>query len=197
MPTEARLEAVESGLAPTTPGWFCVNARDVAWLTNDDFGGVCIFESDDFVLDGRPDLEEQTFTQLGFTLRVLMPGKPNGMYHAETDEEDFLVLSGECLLLIEDEERHLRAWDFVHCPRATRAHLRGRGRRPVRDPGGGRKDGRIEHRLSALGGRAPPWRECRDGGALGRGGLRDVREMEPRPPAALERAALGRVTLRR
>ena len=119
MPTEARLEAVESGLAPTTPGWFCVNARDVAWLTNEDFGGVCIFESDDFVLDGRPDLEEQTFAQLGFTLRVLMPGKPNGMYHAETDEEDFLVLSGECLLLIEDEERRLRAWDFVHCPRAT------------------------------------------------------------------------------
>ena len=86
------------------------------------FGGVCIFESDDFVLDGRPDLQEQTFAQLGFTLRVLLPGKPNGMYHAETDEEDFLVLSGECLLLIENEERHLRAWDFVHCPRAT-AHI--------------------------------------------------------------------------
>jgi uncharacterized cupin superfamily protein len=50
-----------------------------------------------------------------------MPGKPNGMYHAETDEEDFLVLSGECLLLIEDQERHLRAWDFVHCP-AGAAH---------------------------------------------------------------------------
>ena len=122
MSGEAHLEAVESGLAPTTPGWFCVNARDVAWLTNDDFGGVCIFESDDFVLDGRADLDEQTFAQLGFTLRVLMPGQPNGMYHAETDQEDFLVLSGECLLVIEDQERQLRTWDFVHCPRDV-AHI--------------------------------------------------------------------------
>ncbi len=142
MPGEARLTAVESGLAPTTPGWFCVHARDVAWLTNDDFGGVCIFESDDFVLDGRPDLEEQTFAQLGFTLRVLMPGKPNGMYHAETDEEDFLVLSGECLLLIEDQERHLRAWDFVHCPRATGHIFVGAGEGPcVLLAAGGRTEG--------------------------------------------------------
>ena len=47
---------------------------------------------------------------------MLQPGRPAGMYHAESVQEDFLVLIGECILIIEDEERHLRAWDFVHCP---------------------------------------------------------------------------------
>ena len=119
MVEEARLEAVESGLAPVTPGWFVVNARDAAWVNNDVTGGVCIFEADDFVLRGRPDLEEYVKPQAGFVLRVLKPGRPAGMYHAESVEEDFLVLMGECVLLIEGEERHLRAWDFVHCPPGT------------------------------------------------------------------------------
>jgi hypothetical protein len=42
---EALLEAVESGLAPVTPGWFIVNARDAAWVNNERTQGVCIFES--------------------------------------------------------------------------------------------------------------------------------------------------------
>jgi uncharacterized cupin superfamily protein len=103
-------------------GWFVVNARDGAWLTNEHFGSVCIFESDDFVLRGRPDLEEQIFPQLGFTLRVIAPGQSIGFYHAETMQENFLVLRGECMVVIEDEERPLRAWDFVHCP-ADAAHV--------------------------------------------------------------------------
>jgi quercetin dioxygenase-like cupin family protein len=116
---EARLEQVDSGLAPVTEGWFVVNARDAAWVRNDYFSSVTIFEADDVVLQGRPDLEQQIFPQLGFTLRVGSPGKPFGFYHAESDQEDFLVLHGECILVIEDEERHLRAWDFVHCPPGT------------------------------------------------------------------------------
>ena len=119
MVKEAHLEAVDSGLAPVTPGWFIVNARDAAWMNNDHTGGVCIFEADDFVLRGRPDLEEYVKPRAGFTLRVLHPGRPGGMYHAESVQEDFLVLLGECVLIIEDEERHLRAWDFVHCPPGT------------------------------------------------------------------------------
>ena len=43
MVTEARLERVESGLAPVTPGWFVVNTADAAWVTNEVYGGVCIF----------------------------------------------------------------------------------------------------------------------------------------------------------
>ena len=127
---EARLEPVESGLAPVTAGWFVVNARDAAWMNNDATQACCIFESDDFVLDGRPDLEEQTFAQLGFTLRVLMPGKPNGMYHAETDEEDFLVLSGECIAIVEGQERRMRQWDFLHSPPGTEHTTVGAGNEP-------------------------------------------------------------------
>ena len=120
MEAEARLEDVGSGLAPTSPGWFVVNVADAAWLRHDAFGGRCHFESTGRVLAERPDLEPQEFEQVGYTLAVLEPGKPTGMYHAESSQEDFLVLQGECLLLIEEEERHLQPWDFVHCPPGTR-----------------------------------------------------------------------------
>ena len=128
MVDEARLEAVASGLAPVTPGWFVVNARDAAWVNNDHWGGVCIFESDDFVLRGRPDLTEYVKPEAGFTLRVVPPGR-SILYHAESVQEDFLVLQGECLLIVEDQERRLREWDFVHCPPGTGQRLRLRRRR--------------------------------------------------------------------
>jgi uncharacterized cupin superfamily protein len=137
---EARLEAVDSGLAPVTPGWFVVNARDAAWVNNDYFGGVCIFESDDFVLRGRPDLHEYVKPGAGFTLRVVPPGQPASLYHAESVEEDFLVLAGECILIIEDEERHLRAWDFVHCPPGTAHTFVGAGDGPCVILGAGNRD---------------------------------------------------------
>ena len=127
---EARLAAVESGLTPVSPGWFVLNARDAAWLNNDRTHGVCIFESDDFVLRGRPDLTEYVKPGAGFALRVLQPGRPAGLYHAESVEEDFLVLMGECVLVIEDEERRLHAWDFVHCPPGTAHTFVGAGEGP-------------------------------------------------------------------
>jgi uncharacterized cupin superfamily protein len=116
---EARLEDVGSGLAPVTPGWFVVNAGEAAWVRNDAFGSRCVFESSPRVLAERPGVEPQWFTETGFTLAVLEPGKPSGMYHAESAQEDFLVLAGTCLLVIEAQERTLRAWDFVHCPAGT------------------------------------------------------------------------------
>jgi uncharacterized cupin superfamily protein len=120
MVDEARLERVASGLAPTTPGWFVVNTADAAWVTNDEaYGGVCIFESDEFVLRGRPDLTAYEKPHAGFTIRVVPPGLPSGLYHAESVQEDFLILQGECLLITEEQERRLRAWDFVHCPPQT------------------------------------------------------------------------------
>jgi uncharacterized cupin superfamily protein len=127
---EARLEAVDSGLAPASDGWFVVNARDAAWLTNDAFGARCIFEADPRVVRGRPDLGTHRFTDLGCSLAVIEPGQPSTMYHAESSQEDFLVLAGECLLLVEGEERHLHAWDFVHCPPGTEHSLVGTGEGP-------------------------------------------------------------------
>jgi gentisate 1,2-dioxygenase len=63
-------------------------------------------------------------------LNVLRPGEPMAMYHWETDQEDFLVLAGEALLIIEGEERPLRRWDFVHCPPGTKHVIVGAGEGP-------------------------------------------------------------------
>ena len=122
MAEEARLEDVGSGLAPVDPGWFVVNVGEAAWVRNEVFGARCVFQSDGRVLRDRPDLDEQRFPQLGVTLAVLEPGRPSGLYHSESAQEDFLVLVGECSMLVEGEERQLRQWDFVHCPAGT-AHV--------------------------------------------------------------------------
>jgi uncharacterized cupin superfamily protein len=108
MMREAPLHASDMGLVAASEGWFVVNVRDAAWVTSETFGGACIFEG-----------EDAPFADVGFTLAVLEPGRPSGLYHAEANQEDFLVLAGECLLLVEGEERRLRAWDFVHCPAGT------------------------------------------------------------------------------
>lgn len=127
---EARLERVDSGLTPASAGWFVVTVAESAWVRNDAFGARCVFEGSPRVLAGRPDLEPQTFPEVGYTLAVLEPGKPSGMYHGESNQEDFLVLTGECLLLIEGKERPLRAWDFVHCPAGTEHIFVGAGTDP-------------------------------------------------------------------
>jgi uncharacterized cupin superfamily protein len=119
MVEEARLEQLEAGLTPVTEGWFVVNVRDAAWVTNEAMGDACIIEGDDV-----------SFPEIGFTICVLQPGQPNGMYHREPNQEDFLVLSGECLLLVEGEERPLKAWDFVHCPADTEHIFVGAGSGP-------------------------------------------------------------------
>ena len=116
---EARLTQNVSGLAPATEGWFVVNVRDAAWHTHEVFGATCVFEG-----------PEAHFADLGVNLRVLRPGQPNALYHAESNQEDFLVLSGECLLLVEGEERPLKAWDFVHCPPNTEHVFIGAGDAP-------------------------------------------------------------------
>jgi quercetin dioxygenase-like cupin family protein len=144
--SEARLEEVGSGVAPVTPGWFVVNVGDAAWVRNDAFGARCVFESSRRVLAERPDAEPQQFVETGFTLAVLEPGKPTGMYHAESAQEDFVVLAGECLLLIEEQERRLRAWDFVHCPAGTHHIFVGVGDEPcVIFMSGARRKGKTIH----------------------------------------------------
>ena len=118
MVPEAPMEQRQGGLKPSGDGWFVVNARDAEWLYNERFGAGVTFE-------GTPD-----FPQLGINIQVIWPGQPNGLYHAEDAQEDFLVLGGECLLLIEREERRLRAWDFVHFPPGTEHILVGAGDGP-------------------------------------------------------------------
>jgi uncharacterized cupin superfamily protein len=119
MVEEARLEETDGGLAPATEGWFVVNVRDGRWMTNDVLGAAFIVEGDD-----------AGFDQVGYTIGILQPGQSGGRYHREAAQEDFLVLSGECLLLIEEEERPLKAWDFVHCPPGTNHSFVGAGDGP-------------------------------------------------------------------
>ena len=115
MVPEAPLEATDAGLVPGGEGWFVLNAREARWRDRPGRGKSLPFEG---------PLE---FPQLGITLFVLGPGEPIGMYHWEADQEDFLVLSGEALLLVEGEERPLRQWDFVHCPPRTNHMIVGAG----------------------------------------------------------------------
>jgi len=119
MPTEARLDETGSGQAPASDGWFVVNVGDTAWESTGDYGARCRFETREF-----------PFEQVGTNIRVLEPGQPNCLYHAESPEEHFLVLHGECLLLVDEEERPLRAWDFVHCPPGTKHVFVGAGDGP-------------------------------------------------------------------
>jgi uncharacterized cupin superfamily protein len=107
MVEEARLEKSEYGLTAETEGWFVVNVRDGAWMTNEALG-------DAFMVEGGA----YEFPQVGFTIGVLYPGQAS-RYHREANQEDFLVLQGECTALIEGEERPLKQWDFVHCPAGT------------------------------------------------------------------------------
>jgi quercetin dioxygenase-like cupin family protein len=119
---EAQLEDSGSGLAPVTEGWFVVNVRDAEWWLSERRGGACNFESE----YGEPRVE---FAQLGINVTVLEPGQ-TGLNHAESDQEAFLVLSGECRLLVEGEERRLRPWDFFHSPPWTEHTFVGAGDGP-------------------------------------------------------------------
>jgi uncharacterized cupin superfamily protein len=98
---------------------FVVNARDVMWRGREGLGRVANLEGD-----------TEVFEELGFQLVVLDPGVPACMYHGERAQEDFLVVSGECVLVIEGEERRLKQWDFAHCPAMTEHVFVGAGDGP-------------------------------------------------------------------
>jgi uncharacterized cupin superfamily protein len=117
--TGAQLKDHGSGLTPVTEGWFVVNVRDAEWWSSEKRGARCAFESE----YGDPPVE---FGQFGINVTVLEPGQTS-LYHAEANQEAFLVLSGECALLVEDEERRLQAWDFFHCPAWTEHAFVGAG----------------------------------------------------------------------
>ncbi len=147
MVPEAPLEPTETGLVQSGPGWFVVNARESRWRVAEGRGSFTPFG------------DEAEFPQLGFNLFVLGPGDAMGMYHWEADQEDFLVLSGEALLIVEGEERRLQQWDLVHCPPETKHIIVGAGDGPcVVLAVGAREhqDGAGLGRLHRGRGRAPP-----------------------------------------
>lgn len=132
---EARLDDAEGGLVPRGEGWFVVNAREAQWWQHEALGRYCRFEGD------------VRFAEYGINIHVLEPGQPNCMYHGEDVQESFLVLSGECVLIIEGQERLLQAWDFVACPARTEHVFVGAGDGPcaILMVGGRRADGAVRY----------------------------------------------------
>jgi len=107
---EASSEETPYGRYVTSDGWFVLNLADALAVCNEEKGGAV------YPLEAR----EARFLDFGVNVRVFSPGEPNALFHAETGQEGFLVLSGECTLVVEEEERTLRQWDYFHCPAETR-----------------------------------------------------------------------------
>jgi uncharacterized cupin superfamily protein len=105
---EATVEETETGQVVRGEGWFILNLGEARWDRDPDLGTWCSL--------GALDVP---FSQFGIGPHMLMPGQPNGRYHAEAAQEGFLVLSGECLAIVEGQERRMRQWDYLHCPPGT------------------------------------------------------------------------------
>ena len=114
---EAELKRTDAGLIPQGEGWFVVNAREVTWVRSEERGQDTDFEGG------------QEWADLGFRIQILSPGQ-RGLYHGERGQECFLVVSGECVLVVEGQERRLGAWDFFHCPPWTKHTFVGAGDGP-------------------------------------------------------------------
>lgn len=118
--TEASATDTPYGRYITSEGWFVLNLGDALAVRNRDRGGAR------YPIEPR----EHPFADLGVNLTVLWPGDPNALYHSEGAQEGFLVLSGECSLIVEGQERALRQWDYVHCPAGTSHVFVGAGEGP-------------------------------------------------------------------
>jgi uncharacterized cupin superfamily protein len=98
------------------PDWFVRNVADAEWFVNEKFGARA-----PLVPHGG---------QVGVRVHVLEPGKPSTLYHRESEQEGFLVIEGECVLIVEGQERPLRAWDYFHCAPDTTHSFVGAGNGP-------------------------------------------------------------------
>ena len=115
---EAPARMTKNGLVVDTEGWFVLNARESRWKSEGPLGRFCNFEG------------KRRFPQLGVNISVLRPGEALGRHHRENAQEGFLVIDGECLLVVEEQERRLKAWDYFHCPGGTEHVIVGAGDGP-------------------------------------------------------------------
>lgn len=116
---EAHTEETPYGRYVTSEGWFVHNLGEALAVRLAKGGALYPLEP-----------QEAPFRDLGVNVRALWPGEANALYHAEDAQEGFLVLAGECLLVVEEQERPLRQWDYFHCPPGTRHVLVGTGDKP-------------------------------------------------------------------
>jgi len=118
--SEATSEETPYGRYVTSEGWFVLNLADALAVRNDEKGGAT------YPLEGR----DAPFRDFGARVTVLTPGEPNALYHSEGVQEGFFVLAGQCTLVVEEEERLLKQWDYFHCPAGTRHIIVGAGDAP-------------------------------------------------------------------
>ena len=139
---EASFEETPYGRYVTSDGWFVLNLADALAVRNEEKGGAT------FPLESR----EAPFRDVGVRVKVLQPGDPSALYHSENQQEGFLVLSGECTLIVEEEERPLRQWDYLHCPPDTRHVFVGAGDGPcaILMLGHRREDEELHYPVSEL-----------------------------------------------
>lgn len=119
MVSEATHRTTKYGVVAEGDGWFVINAQETRWRDYGPLGVACDFEG------------KRPFKQLGINLNVLNPGEPMSVYHRENNQEAFLVLAGECLLIVEGKEQPLEAWDFFHSPGGTAHTIIGAGDGPA------------------------------------------------------------------
>jgi uncharacterized cupin superfamily protein len=117
---EARIEKTPEGQVPAGDGWFILNLGEMAWETVPPYGVALGFDD--------PDADPSQ--RVGVHVHVLQPGEANGYYHAEAAQEGFLVLSGECIAVVEGQERRMRRWDYLHSPPGTEHITVGAGEEP-------------------------------------------------------------------
>jgi uncharacterized cupin superfamily protein len=124
MVPEAQPKETEVGLVPAGKGWFVMDVRDARWFDKPGQGYSV-------PLTGCDEYEAETFfPMLGMAIRVMNPGDVATTYHWETEAEDFLVLHGEAIAILEGQERRIKQWDFVHCPPETKHTFVGAGDAP-------------------------------------------------------------------
>jgi uncharacterized cupin superfamily protein len=117
---EATSEETPYGRYVTSEGWFVLNLGEALAVRNEEKGGAV------YPIEPR----DAPFPDFGINVRLLTPGQPNALYHSEGVQEGFLVLSGQCTLIVEEEERQLGQWDYFHCPAGTPHVLVGAGDGP-------------------------------------------------------------------
>jgi uncharacterized cupin superfamily protein len=116
---QAHIEQTPAGGVPSGPGWFVLSLIGARGFATDGHGVFCGFEAPD-----------APFEDYGINVHVLQPGERSALYHAESVQEGFLVLAGECVAVVEEHERTLRQWDYLHCPAGTAHALVGAGNGP-------------------------------------------------------------------
>jgi mannose-6-phosphate isomerase-like protein (cupin superfamily) len=161
---EGRLEDYGSGLAPKTDGWFVVNVAD-----------ACLADTRRLRRELHVRVAGRRVHRPRHQAHGAVARTAERLYHGEETQEDFLVLSGECLLLVEGEERHLRAWDFFHCAPGTEHIFVGAGDGAMRPAHDGDAEAGPPDPLPGLRARAAARRRREDRHELTTGGVRVIR----------------------